>query len=72
MNVWYYVHTKVNLLGFITENDKILRFIRIASTLDILKFIRIEVTFLDSYPIKFESAIQSESIFCGFISFNTQ
>ena len=41
----YYVHTKVNLFGFITEYNEILRFKRIAFPLDILKFIWIEVKF---------------------------
>ena len=43
--ILHYVHTKVNLFGFITEYDKISRFMRIAFTLDILKFIQIEVNF---------------------------
>ena len=43
--ILFYVHTKVNLFRFITKYDKILRFMRVALTLDILKFIRIEVKY---------------------------
>ena len=43
---WFYLyctHIKLNLFGFITEYDKMWRFIRTAFTLDISKFMRIEV-----------------------------
>ena len=43
------LHTKVNLFGIITEYDKISRFMRMAFTLDILKFIQRERSNFDEF-----------------------
>ena len=57
--ILYYVHTKVILFGFITEYDKILRFIQIAFEHWMSKIYSDRGQILIN-PIKFESAIQSE------------